>query len=81
VEEVRIALGGVAAVPFRAKKAEAALKESVIDEQALRAAGELAAAEAEPMTDPHATADYRRKMIKVFVRRAICTALDQAEGR
>lgn len=78
VEEVRIALGGVAAVPFRAKKAEAALKGSVIDEQSLREAGELAAAEAEPMTDPHATADYRRKMIKVFVRRAIWTALDQA---
>jgi aerobic carbon-monoxide dehydrogenase medium subunit len=81
VEEVRIALGGVAAIPFRAKKAEAALKNSVINGQALREAGELAAAEAEPMTDPHATADYRRKMIKVFVRRAIGAALDQVEGR
>lgn len=78
VEEVRIGLGGVAPVPFRAKKAEATLKGSVLDERSVREAGEIAAAEAEPMTDPHATADYRSKMIKVFVRRAIWTALDQA---
>jgi len=35
-----------------------------------------AVAEAEPMSDAHASADYRRKMIGVFTRRALRQALE-----
>jgi len=80
VAEVRLGLGGVAPVPFRATKAEEAVKGALLNGEAIREAGEIAAAEAEPMTDAHATADYRRKMVKVFVRRAIAGALEKMGG-
>ena len=31
------------------------------------------------MTDPHGSAEYRRKMVKVLVRRAIAAVLEQPE--
>jgi CO/xanthine dehydrogenase FAD-binding subunit len=31
------------------------------------------------MTDPHGSAEYRRKMVKVMVRRAISAAIEQSE--
>ena len=77
VSQVRIGLGGVAPVPFRAVKAERPLTGAVLNDEAIREAGEIASSEAEPATDPHGTADYRRKMIKVFVRRALIAALEQ----
>ncbi len=79
VHELRIGLGGVAPVPFRAAKAEAAVKGKVLNDDAIRAVAEIAASEAEPMSDPHASADYRRKMVKVLVRRAIAAAMERAE--
>ena len=79
VREVRIGLGGVAPVPFRAVKAEALLSGKVLNDEAIRAAAELAAEAADPMGDPHASADYRRKMVKVLVRRAIAAAMQPAE--
>lgn len=77
--EIRIGLGGVASVPFRASKAESAVRGAVLNDAAIREAGEIAASEADPMTDPHASAEYRRKMVKVLVRRAILGAIEQSE--
>jgi CO/xanthine dehydrogenase FAD-binding subunit len=79
VSEIRIGLGGVSAVPFRATKTESALKGAVLNDQSIREAGEIAASEADPMTDPHGSAEYRRKMVKVLVRRAIAAAMAQLE--
>jgi carbon-monoxide dehydrogenase medium subunit len=76
VGELRIALGGVAPVPFRAVKAEAALRGTALKDAAIRAAAEVAASEADPMSDPHASADYRRKMVKVLVRRGIAAVIN-----
>jgi carbon-monoxide dehydrogenase medium subunit len=77
--EIRIGLGGVASVPLRASKAEIAVRGAVLNDAAIREAGEIAASEADPMTDPHASAEYRRKMVKVLVRRAILAAIEQSE--
>src|ERR1043166_4498377 len=77
--EVRIGLGGVAPTPFRAGKAESALRGAALNEETIRAAAEIAASEADPMTDPHGSAEYRRKMVKVLVRRAILSAMKQSE--
>ena len=79
VGELRIGLGGVAPVPLRAAKAESALKGKDLTDDAIRTAAEIAASEAEPMSDPHASADYRRKIVKVLVRRAIAVAMGRAE--
>ena len=77
-KEIRIGLGGVAPIPFRASKAENALRGVALDDSAIREAGEIASSEADPMTDLHGSADYRRKMVKVLVRRAISTAIQQS---
>jgi carbon-monoxide dehydrogenase medium subunit len=66
-------------VPFRATKAESVLKGESLKNEIIREAAEVAASEAEPMTDPHASADYRRKMVKVLVRRAIAEAMTRLE--
>ena len=77
--EIRIGLGGVAPAPFRASKAESALRGVALTDAAIRQAAEIAASEADPMTDPHGSADYRRKMVKVLVRRAISAAMEHSE--
>jgi aerobic carbon-monoxide dehydrogenase medium subunit len=77
--EIRIALGGVAPTPFRATKAEGVLRDAQLDDAAIRQAAEVAASEADPMTDPHGSAEYRRKMVKVLVRRALFAAIQQSE--
>jgi aerobic carbon-monoxide dehydrogenase medium subunit len=79
VREVRLGLGGVAPVPFRASKAESALRGAALTDAAIREAAEIASSEADPMTDPHGSAEYRRKMVKVLVRRAILAAMEQSE--
>lgn len=79
MREVRIGLGGVSPTPFRSTNAESMLNGTLLSKEMIEEAGKIAAAEAEPMTDPHASADYRRKMVKVFVRRAIAAAMAQLE--
>ena len=49
-----------------------------LSDHAIRAAADAAAAEAEPLSDLMGSADYRREMIRVWVRRLL-TAL--REGR
>jgi xanthine dehydrogenase YagS FAD-binding subunit len=48
VNQARIALGGVATVPWRAREAEASLVNQRLDEAALRQAADLAFADARP---------------------------------
>lgn len=66
----RVALGAVAPVPMRSAKAEACLvgaRPEAAAEEAARAARE----ECKPITDIRATAEYRRDMVGVLVKRAI----------
>jgi xanthine dehydrogenase YagS FAD-binding subunit len=49
VADVRIALGGVAAKPWRASAAEAALKRKPFNEAAAREAGRIAFQDAQPL--------------------------------
>ncbi len=71
VQHVRIALGAVAPVAMRAHKAEAALLGGVLSESAITAAASAAAAEVSPIDDFRASADYRRRMVDVLVRRGL----------
>jgi len=77
--DVRIVLGGAGPRPLRAKQAEAALRGKKITDDLLKEAGERAAAEAQPISDINASADYRRELLKVQVRRMAAEALSRAE--
>lgn len=71
VTHARLALNGVGAHPLRATRAEGVLVGSTLDETAITEAAAAAAEECEPFTDPIASEWYRRKMVNVYVRRAL----------
>jgi CO/xanthine dehydrogenase FAD-binding subunit len=71
VKDARLALNGVGPHPLRATQAEQALIGSGLDAQTIAAAATAAAAECQPFSDPVASEWYRRKMVDVFVRRAL----------
>ena len=71
VKEVRIALGSVAPIPVRALKAEETLQGNPLNEEFIKKASEDAILNISPITDIRGTAEYRREMVKVLVRRAL----------
>jgi CO/xanthine dehydrogenase FAD-binding subunit len=77
-EDARVVLSNAASVPLRVKEAEKRLIGKVINDHLLAEAGEIASAEADTPSDIHASAEYRKEMIKVFVRRAAGRALEKA---
>jgi carbon-monoxide dehydrogenase medium subunit len=77
--EARIALGGAAPTAIRARRAETLLQGATLDAGAIREAAEAAAAEADPLSDLMGTADYRREMVRVWVRRLL-TSLSEGPG-
>jgi len=79
-ENVRIALGSAASVPLRAKKAEKRLIGKKVTDALLAEAGELASTEASPPSDVHGSAEYRREMVKVFLKRVAQIALERAKA-
>ena len=78
VGEIRISLAGAAPTPVRARGAEAAVKGQELSDRVIREAADVAATEADPLSDLMGSAGYRREMIRVWVRRLL-TAL--REGR
>jgi carbon-monoxide dehydrogenase medium subunit len=70
----RLAIGGVGNVPYRASDAEAVLN----DGGSLDEAATLAAADVDPATDVHGSAEYRRAMTAEFTRRALRQGLAEA---
>lgn len=73
--EAAIGMGAVAAVPYRARAAEAHLRGKEIGEAEIEAAAAAAADGARPIDDVRASAAYRRKMCGVLVRRLLKKAL------
>ena len=71
VTDARIALGAAGDFPLRARPAEAALKARPLDAPAIADAAAAALQAAQPFGDAIASEWYRRKMIGVYVRRAL----------
>lgn len=70
-EDIRIGLGAVAPTPLRALKAEALLAGAKTDEKSIDDAAKMAASESKPIDDHRASAEYRRMMVEVLVRRGL----------
>ncbi|MGH8983206.1 MAG: FAD binding domain-containing protein [Acidimicrobiia bacterium] len=75
-EDVRVALGGAAPTPLRARRAEDVLRGEPLTDTTIRAAADTAATEADPLSDLMGSADYRRQMIRVWVRRVLTSLRD-----
>jgi carbon-monoxide dehydrogenase medium subunit len=78
LEAVRIAVGGVSTSPVRTTNAENLLTGASPDSDAFRAAGAEARNETYTIGDIHGSADYRSKLVEVFVRRALDDAFGSA---
>lgn len=71
VRGARIALGAAGPHPLRMARAEAALAGTRLEPGAIEEAAAAAAADCEPFTDAVASDWYRRRMVGVFVARAL----------
>lgn len=77
-KDVKIGINGAALTPVRAKKAEEVLKGKRLDDKLILDAGRAAAQDSNPLSDAEASAEYRREMVEVFVRRAVKQAAQAA---
>lgn len=77
----RIALGAVAPTVIRAPRAEAFLDGRAITPEAMDEAGRIAATEAKPISDFRASAEYRRDLIAVLVKRTLAMAYARATAK
>ena len=75
-----IALTAVGSRNIEATDAEASLAGSEPTEEAFTEAGRLAAAAADPITDVRGSAEYKRHVVEVFVRRGLARSLALARG-
>lgn len=80
VSDARIAVMGVDEVPMRIAVAEQALVGKAADADAIATAVEQVRQQVNPTTDLHASADYRRHLVGVLVRRALEKAWRRAIG-
>lgn len=71
VTGARVALGAVASRPIRATAAEEALLGASLTAEVVERAAGLAAEAAQPIDDVRSTAAYRKRMVRVLVRRLL----------
>ena len=75
IEDIRIALGSVAPVPLRAKKAEEVLRGKKPTLELIEQCAKVAMNESKPISDVRASAEYRKEMVYVLTRRVIINTL------
>jgi carbon-monoxide dehydrogenase medium subunit len=81
IEQVAVGVTGLGPKPFRATAVERALAGKAASPKLIAEAARHAADGIEPLSDLHASRDYRREMAVVFARRALERAVARAAGR
>jgi CO/xanthine dehydrogenase FAD-binding subunit len=79
VEDIRIALGGVAPTPMRARKTESSFKAQTLDWDRISALSRKVTEEISPITDVRGSAEYRRLVSVRLLAKAIRQALGMEE--
>jgi len=75
--DAKVAFGSVAITPIRVPEAESLLKGSKLDEETVKAASTAVYEAVKPITDVRGTAEYRKDMCPVLMRRAIAQCLER----
>jgi carbon-monoxide dehydrogenase medium subunit len=81
IEDVAIGVTGLGPKAFRAAAAEKILRGKKPSEKLFGEAARYTAQGIEPLSDLHASADYRREMAAVYTRRALERALTRSQGK
>jgi len=80
IDAVALAVAPVAPTPFRCKQAEAFLMGQLATSESIEAAVEVLLSECKPRTSPHrATAEYRKEVLPVLLRRTLSKAIERAQ--
>jgi len=80
-QQARVVFLSVGDGPVEARQAAEVLIGQTLTAEALRAAAETAAsADVDPSSDIHASADYRRHLVKVLTRRSLKQAFERASS-
>lgn len=80
VDRVAVSLCGVDETPVRASGAEDVLVGNVPTNEVFEEAAAAAVPELNPLPDPKGSPEYRRKLAKVYIRRALEQAVRRAKG-
>jgi carbon-monoxide dehydrogenase medium subunit len=75
--DAKVAFGSVAITPIRVPEAESLLPGSKLDEETVKAASKAVYEAVKPITDVRGTAEYRKDMCPVLMRRAIDQCLER----
>ncbi len=78
-KDARVVLGSAAPTVIRSKEAEKVLIGATLDDTVFEKAGEAAAAECSPVSDIHASEEYRRLLVKILTKRMAKAAWEQAK--
>ncbi len=81
IEDVAVGITGVGPKAYRAEEVEKALRGKKLTPKLVADAARHAAQGVEPLSDLHASAEYRREMAAVFARRALERAIARAQGK
>ncbi len=77
-EDARVFVGGgVGETPVRCPSAESALNGTAIDTDSIEKAGQAVLADVDPLSDHRASADYRKAMSGVLLKRALASAIQR----
>ena len=76
VRDARIVVSAATDTPTRLVKVEESLRGREITDELLQHAGEVAAGEARISGDAHGSAEYKRSLLRVYLRRAIRQAME-----
>jgi len=79
-QDARVALGSVGSTPIRARRVEAALRGQPATEEVIREAASAVKSEVDPISDIRGSAEYKRDMAEVWVRRVVQQAVEKARG-
>lgn len=80
IKSARVALGAVAPTPLFANDVSAGLAGKPATEETFAAAGDQAKQIVQPISDMRGTADYRRHLTGVLVKRVLAAATQRARG-
>ena len=78
--DARIALGAVAPTVIRATEAEEILKGNEFDTKTIARGSKAAVGQTNPISDLRSSAEYRKEMVEVLVRRGIEKALERSKA-
>jgi carbon-monoxide dehydrogenase medium subunit len=76
-KDIKIAMGAVAPVPMRAKKAEEILRGKQLNDDLIENAAQIASEESKPIDDIRGSAEYRREIVRALTKRAIRQSLEK----